>query len=516
MLTDAGRSSSGTRLWLGHGRGLPLQALLVWLIVVIAVPVTVVAGRAFLFGLRFIPAFLGLAIAEFAVYFLIRWRSDVCTSGRVGALTSGLAVVQGTMIIATSLTLGWYENGFFGSVSYVNPVLVDVLSPWIGNALAATQSYAIAASVAAWFALVVVAGLEYIVGRAATRPGRLLPAVLVSLVVLVACAAVPVRVFWQQQAMTTAPGEVWATGQAPPVVPYPDNPRLVPGLVDIREVVSAGYGGDIGYALDGAGTVWTWGSDILNPYGGAAQAVHRVVGLPKVASIAASSHGAAALDTAGTVWTWGLAQDCMLGEAGATDRAVPSQVQGLTGVTSVSASNGNMYAITASGVLVWGQHVPGVGYRTSADTCDVAQPTPIAVDDVADVIDQEGFVTYLKTDGSVWQQQSRTSLNQGLPPAQVAGSPRVVAISGSGYSCFALAADGTVWAWWFEPDTTPTPTSWLPGVASIDGSFALMKDGTVWYLGSADGSGGPNQVTGLHSIMGLSGTPPNNLLAIQG
>ena len=523
-MTDHGSGGvrAVVRRLLGHGRGLPGWALLLWLILVAATPPAVIFRQLLLTWVPPLAAMVVPFVAEAIAYVLIRLRPDVRASHRAGSLTSGLAIVQGVMIIATALVSGWQAEGVFdpdglfgfGRSAYVDPVLVEVFSPRIGNALAAAQPYAIGASVAAWLVWVVVASLEYGVGRGTEVPRRSWVPVLVSVPVFVACAAGPVGAYWQQL-VPAAPGEVLAVRGATPVAPYPDYPRVVPGPASVRQVVSAGYGGDIGYALDGEGVVWTWGSDILDPTGGPTLGAHRVAGLPPVVSIAAHGHGAAALDAAGTVWTWGLARDCTLGEAGAVDRAAPAQVPGLTGVTTILASNSTMYAITATGVLSWGRYVPGVANRASTDTCDASTPTHIDVGNAAQIIDQDSSLLVLRTDGSVWQQESATGLDQGLPRAQVSGLPRAVAISANGSRSFALADDGTVWSWWAGPSTTPAPERRLTGVASINGGLALMKDGTVWDL-DWQGSGNPQQVTGLRNIVAIADSPDTGLLAVQG
>ncbi|BAI60822.1 hypothetical protein MCP_0750 [Methanocella paludicola SANAE] len=170
--------------------------------------------------------------------------------------------------------------------------------------------------------------------------------------------------------LTTCPG-----GKSTPV--------MVKGLTGATAIAG---GTEFSMALKDDGTVWAWGRNSFGMLGdGVPGNIEtqrttpvQVVGLANVMSIDAGRWFALALRDDGTVWAWGDNRICgMLGDGTLENRNVPTQVKGLSGISSISAGNTNNYALDKYGI-VWGwgdnsagqlgdgQHGANV-YRATAD-----------------------------------------------------------------------------------------------------------------------------------------------------
>lgn len=156
------------------------------------------------------------------------------------------------------------------------------------------------------------------------------------------------------------------------------SPAVVPGLTGIVQVAN---GGTHTLALDSGGKVWAWGS---NPHGelgnGTTSQVNNsnptpvpVPGLTGVTQVAAGQSDSFALRSDGTVWAWGANNVGQLGDGDTKDGSVPVKVLGATGVKAITAGDATTFAIRTDGsVLAWGDNAHGLlaaggtgSYRTN-------------------------------------------------------------------------------------------------------------------------------------------------------
>ncbi|MCT6811480.1 MAG: hypothetical protein M3028_08235, partial [Bifidobacterium sp.] len=92
------------------------------------------------------------------------------------------------------------------------------------------------------------------------------------------------------------------------------TPSLIQGFDKNHKIIAVQAGMNYSTALDDAGTVWSWGSNLyhqLDPSAGAVVGNYtpiKINGLDKVhvVAIADGSENTLALDDQGRVWTWGM------------------------------------------------------------------------------------------------------------------------------------------------------------------------------------------------------------------
>lgn len=213
----------------------------------------------------------------------------------------------------------------------------------------------------------------------------------------------------------------------------------------------------------------------------------RVVGLTDVVGIAAGQASAYAIKSDHTVWAWGTNDFGDLGDGTKVNRSTPVQVIGLHDIIAVAGGDNSDYALSAGGtVWAWGSNDGG----------------------------QLG-------DGTVTDR---------LAPVQVVGLTGVTAIAhGMGATGYALAGDGSVWAWgggrYGQTGTGLLSNEWTPvGAVYVNravsiaagywSAYAVDADGAVWVWGKNDegqlGDGTTNMVprpgrrTGLAGITGIA------------
>ena len=196
-----------------------------------------------------------------------------------------------------------------------------------------------------------------------------------------------------------------------------------------------------------------------------------------------------ALKSDGTVWGWGSE---FSGELGGGDDTVasPTQIAGLSGMTSIAEGDGVSYALKSDGtVWAWGSNAFGALGNGTAPA-DLAHPTPVQVSGLTTVTaidagpDSTGALALL-ADGTVrsWGINQRGELGDGSDPAThfyatapvtVAGLSGVTAISAEGWNGMALKSDGTAWTWGATPGDGTTADKHSPGqVAGISGATAI-------------------------------------------
>jgi len=180
--------------------------------------------------------------------------------------------------------------------------------------------------------------------------------------------------------------------------------------------------------------------------------------LTKVVAVAGNNGNTIALDEDGVVWTWGLpfaAPGC----TGCADR-IPKRVLGPTNVTAIASSNGHSFALTSDGtVWSWG------------------------INDL----------------GQLGNQPLYTNPFFAFPPTPIAALPKIKSIATGPNASFALAADGSVWAWGdnsagqlgdgtLTRRITPVRLTTIDNVRwlSTNGvcTYAIKQDESVWSWGS--------------------------------
>ena len=257
--------------------------------------------------------------------------------------------------------------------------------------------------------------------------------------------------------------------------------------------------------------------------------------------IAAGVDHSVALKGNGTVRTWGGNSFGQLGNGNILSYQLsPSQVSGLTGVSSVVAGSSHTLALMSNGkVRSWGNNTNGQLGNNSV----VAGFSPVAVLDITGLAEFGGVADIsaginhslaLKNDGSVWAwgynnvgQLGNGTITQSLLPVPVSTLGDVVSIAAGSDHSLALKRDGTVWAWGVNDmgqlgnmttintnSSKPTQVYGLIGVTSIAAgsgfSLALKGDGTVW-------SWGRNSSTYFNSGYGMlgDGATTNRVIPVQ-
>ena len=314
-------------------------------------------------------------------------------------------------------------------------------------------------------------------------------------------------------------------------------------------------------AIRDGGRVWAWGENRYGVLGDGARTDRatpvRVPGLDGVIGVSAGGGHGMALKQDGTVWAWGANGEGQIGDGTTTDRPSPVQVSGLAGIVSISARSACSAALRDDGtVWVWGGdyfgrlggeargfqpspvQVPGLP-RITAITVDMPG---LALDSIGGVWDWDGTLQVLaRRLESPGSNTEMTDVWGYVPPAQVPGLPRIVAIDSGSYLGVALDDTGTVWTWgnnFFgqlgvgapSPVGTIVPAQVvnLTNVVAISGGeshvLALVDDGSVWGWGSnspghlGDGTiadrPAPVQVHGLSDIVAIS-AGFNHSLAVQ-
>jgi alpha-tubulin suppressor-like RCC1 family protein len=293
------------------------------------------------------------------------------------------------------------------------------------------------------------------------------------------------------------------------------NPKQVSGLTSIMALSSRGTSS---LALRNDGTVWAWGSNTSGQLGDGTKTERsppvQVPGLYGVISIArGGSYYSLALRNNGSVWAWGSNGYGQLGNGTTTECLSPTQVSGLTGVTSIAAGGEFTMALRGDGtVWAWGSNSMG----QLGDGTTTARSTPLQVPSLTNVI-AIATGTYhamaLRGDGTVWtwgynaygQLGHGTTISR-YSPVQVPGLTQVTALASAGDHSLALRNDGTVWAWGSNRSgqlgdgtltdrNAPVKVSGLAGITALVAtgdnywwahSLALRNDGTVWAWGSND------------------------------
>jgi len=243
----------------------------------------------------------------------------------------------------------------------------------------------------------------------------------------------------------------------------------------------------------------------------------------------------------GTVWAWGSNSNGQLGNGTTTDSHIPLQVNGLSGMTAISAGNNFTVAVKNDGtVWAWGSN--SNGQLGNATTIDSNTPVPVSgTSGLSNVIGVAAGYNHTvaltnSSGGTVWAwggnsngQLGNGNYGPGTDsniPVQVGGLANIMAIAAGNAFTVALRNDppsSSVWAWGsnnigqlgngaLADVYTPGQVSGMYGTGAIGiaaGDYhtvAMMIDGTVWAWGSnSNGQLGNGTTTGSVTPVQVSG-----------
>ncbi len=246
------------------------------------------------------------------------------------------------------------------------------------------------------------------------------------------------------------------------------------------------------YALKGDGTVW-----YVPGVAGAAAA--QVTGLTQVAALAGGEYHTLALRTDGTVWAWGFNSNGQVGNGTTTNAPVPVQVPGLPAIAGIFAGAYQSFALAADGTLwAWGYNRNGqLGDGTLSDRWSPVRVPGLG--EVASLCTGTSHTCALKSDGTLWGWGDGAGSQRS--PTRSPSLAGVVAVFSGSYHNLALTSDGLLWAWGSNSAgqlgsgsvgnavSVPSPVQ-VPGLAGLltaaagsQQSYAVAGDGTVWAWG---------------------------------
>ena len=255
-----------------------------------------------------------------------------------------------------------------------------------------------------------------------------------------------------------------------------------------------------------------------------------VTGLGDTRLLATSgdAHHICAVPSGGAMKCWGFNPFGQLGDGTTTNRALPTELPGMTDVALISCSVELTCIATAAGTArCWG----GSAYGQLGDGTKTARPQPIEpiglgpVSALATGYGQTCAV--LRAGGAVWCWGSNGNGEVGdgsgmerLTPVSASGLAGAVSVAAGVYHSCALMNDGTVQCWGFNQDgelgngtvlgirTTPGPVLGISTAVAISAgdyhTCALLADGSVACWGAVEpGAGTPIVPGGPILVQGL-------------
>jgi len=225
---------------------------------------------------------------------------------------------------------------------------------------------------------------------------------------------------------------------------------------DLAGVVAIAAGNLTAYALRADGTVWSWGDNMEGQLGnGGSPAARtsfpvRVTGLTDITAVAGGAFNGYALRADGTVAAWGGNKTGQLGTGSLAivNSNVPVQVKGLTRVSAIASEYFHAFALRSDGTAyAWGYNLNGqlgVGTANAGYSFPVQIGTPAGIATIA-ASWEGGYAIGPNATAWSWGGNNNGQLGNGtkiqsLVPLQVSDLKGVVAISGSRFNGYAVAA----------------------------------------------------------------------------
>ncbi|MCI2253885.1 Ig-like domain-containing protein [Domibacillus sp. PGB-M46] len=288
------------------------------------------------------------------------------------------------------------------------------------------------------------------------------------------------------------------------------NPKAVGGL---PAIIAIAAGDQHTLAVDEQGNVWAWGRNAYGQAGkdamtGNVPKPEKVAGITDVVAVAAGAEHSVALKRDGTVWAWGRNTTGQLGNSETKDvNSRPQQVPGLIGITEIAAGDNHTLALKQdrTAVWAWGSN----SYGQLGDGGKEMKLMPIQVQGmkgVTEVSAGDNHTAVLKEDGTVWTWGRNTSGigTSRSTPIQVKGVENAVALGGGGGSdSFTIAAreDGTVWLWnkaSSDPNTNLPVFKQVHGISNVKkaSAFPFVQGSQVLFRYFGDSSTGSVKVSG--------------------
>ena len=276
-----------------------------------------------------------------------------------------------------------------------------------------------------------------------------------------------------------------------------DVPVAVEGLTGVKAIAA---GANFSLALLGNGTVMTWGAGEAGQLGNGANQESdvpvAVKGLSGVTAIAAGGEHALALLGNGTVVAWGEGEHGQLGNGDSRNSDVPVTVKGLSGVAAIAAGQEHSLALLKAGtVMAWGSDWYGQLGDKAVREADEGEEepssdVPVAVEGLSGVSAISAGADHnlaLLSAGTVmaWGEDEAGELGDGSiverqeAPVAVSGLAHVTAVAAGGEHSMALLSAGTVMTWGEdkygelgdgsagEPSDVPVAVTGLGQVAGI-------------------------------------------------
>lgn len=260
------------------------------------------------------------------------------------------------------------------------------------------------------------------------------------------------------------------------------TPGQVPGLADVARIAASGAAA---MAVMRDGSVRAWGEVPAFLTGGnrvfpGVAPPMTIAGLADIADIAGGPAGGYALTRDGRVYAWGPNIKGQLGTgSAAVEERGPALVPGITGVVSIATVSGAAVVVTRDGrVWSWGSNEQGgLGHGTDADVREPGQPTPAPATSITDAVEVKAgtfgrhFIVRRRNGTLIgWGNSDWGQLGTGisgdfqLKPTPIK-LPDVEAYWLGGNFSFALTRDGSLWFWGEE--------SAAPGLLGVRGNQRL-------------------------------------------
>lgn len=209
-------------------------------------------------------------------------------------------------------------------------------------------------------------------------------------------------------------GSVWISGKGdygqlgPDFDTTAESSDTFVQISGIDKVIAVACGKNTIYALRSDGTVWSWGSNAYGALGTgsteeSSAVPTQVEGLTDIVSLSAGESHVLALDESGNLYAWGSNRRGQLGTGNTENQYTPVQIDGLHNVSNISAGSDHSCAIVDGDVYTWG----GNGYQQlgiSRNVSYLSEPQKITeITKLVSVKAGSTFTLAVRTDGSIYE-----------------------------------------------------------------------------------------------------------------